>query len=818
MTIKTKLTLNVLIVLVIAVAVAAASFVAMGFVRSKLFDLTERSTPFQMRTLELQRALQGSIADLVKVGAAKSMEEYRLYRAEAQRSLGEVKEAQNALTALSGSGEGGTHGELHRIAQELLDATERRLRAEEEAAAAYTTITTRSKAATERLAELDTRVKRLHLDRSSAFVTALAETQEISDHLRGLELLRTIFKDLQIGIQGVEHAAERRALIIARGKVNTAIGRALQSDHLQRQSGHLRQEIEWIRTALGEFVASKGAALGGTGGKGAEMKLDPAIGERLSALLLAIEEEVVASGNRLATESAKQEEAFAQANTATEVLALDSTLVSHGLSVEGLSTRLFTVEAAEAVATIERELQGIYESIKGASAALGQALTLLKARDELAIVEEVDGSLAAIGELLFAKGGVIVTMGHRIAMEQQAKSASERLRAIVLRQAEKGRETVTAAYSEQETAIAAVNGMVRFSTVLIAAIGIGAVVIGMGFGAWVYRSISKPLEELMWGADQIAQGNLTCKKEQGHYSQDEIGAVQKSMCKMIDNLGDIVGRMKATTGTLAASSRDLSSMATLVENGSNEQTAQIEQSATAMTEMSQVTLEVARNTSETSEAAQSMKTLALHGKETMRTTMQELEGFAETVRQAAEKVESLGRKSEEINDVVTMIMDIAHQTNLLALNAAIEAARAGEQGRGFAVVADNVKQLAERTATATEEIAGTVQAMQGEVSTSVDYMKEERASVERVLEQVNSTLGAIDEIVAYVEKVADMVQRIAVATEEQSSTAEHVSQTTEVVAEVTRELNHSVAEIKRISSSLAASAADLDSTAAWFKV
>jgi len=195
-----------------------------------------------------------------------------------------------------------------------------------------------------------------------------------------------------------------------------------------------------------------------------------------------------------------------------------------------------------------------------------------------------------------------------------------------------------------------------------------------------------------------------------------------------------------------------------------------------------------------------------------------LQKFADTVKESAAKVESLGQKSEEINNVITLIKDIADQTNLLALNAAIEAARAGEQGRGFAVVADNVRQLAERTTVATGDIGNTVRAMQTEVTESVNFMKEVRESVGKVLEHVNSTLKSIDEIVSYVEEVADMVQRIAVATEEQSSASEEVSHNMENIAVITRELGNSIVEIKRAAGDLSRLATELNSMAGWFKV
>jgi methyl-accepting chemotaxis protein len=201
----------------------------------------------------------------------------------------------------------------------------------------------------------------------------------------------------------------------------------------------------------------------------------------------------------------------------------------------------------------------------------------------------------------------------------------------------------------------------------------------------------------------------------------------------------------------------------------------------------------------------------------MNTTVTELDRFAGTVRAAADKVDSLGRKSDEISKVVTLIQEIAGQTNLLALNAAIEAARAGENGRGFAVVAENVRQLAERTTGATEEIAATVRGMQAESGESVRYMHEESSSIATLLDHVNRTLGVIDGILADVDQVSERVQSIANGAEEQSCVAASVCQNMEVAAHVTRELGGSIAEINRASGSLSSMAAELRGMAGWFR-
>jgi methyl-accepting chemotaxis protein len=417
--------------------------------------------------------------------------------------------------------------------------------------------------------------------------------------------------------------------------------------------------------------------------------------------------------------------------------------------------------------------------------------------------------------LLFAGDGIVAKVRNHLAMKEKAQSAMEGLRSIVLRQAEAAKKTMASARGAQEQAIIEVNSMVRNSTMLVILIGVIAVAFGIGFGAWIYRSISKPLSRLISVADEIASGNLT--HEISAHADDEIGRVEASVAKMVQNLKEIVGKIRLAATGLASSSEELSATARSLDEGSGEQSAQVEQMAGAMVQMSQTTDEVAKNALETSEAAKSMKKIALDGKGVVHASGSELSRFVETVNESAKEVESLGKNSEEVQSIVGLIKEIADQTNLLALNAAIEAARAGEQGRGFAVVADNVRQLAEKTVVAANEIAGMIERMQKEIKKSVASMQAQKASVGKVSGQTAETLSAMDGVVSYVEKVADMVDRIAVAMEEQSSTAGEVTKNMENIATVTRQLRGSSGDMRGTSEELSKIACGLSETTNWFK-
>jgi methyl-accepting chemotaxis protein len=491
-------------------------------------------------------------------------------------------------------------------------------------------------------------------------------------------------------------------------------------------------------------------------------------------------------------------------------------LMSLGLTVETESTRLFTFNSIQeidaATPIIKAQFAKVNESVK----ALEKAMKNLGVKNELRLLSSVNSSLNGVQNMLFAGDGIVATLKHRFEMDQKTTQVTQKLREIVLKQAEKGKETVTAARGDQEKAIASVNKMVKSSISLLVVISIAAAIIGIMFGIWVFRSVSKPLNQLIQVSDSVAGGNLHTGAMQ--HSSDEFGQVQASMEKMVTNLRDMVGRITDSTATVATSAEELSATAAQLEGNSGGQTKQIEVTVTAMTEMTQTIQDVSMNAGQTADSAGRMKQIALDGRGALDATSRELFSFAEIVKKSVERVEELGNKSDSINEIVVIIKDIADQTNLLALNASIEAARAGDMGRGFAVVAESVRQLAQRSTESADEIASTVKSMQIEVQSSVSSMKSEREAIDKIVAHVDTTQKAMMEIVTCVEQVFDMVQTIATATEEQSATAEDINRTMLAINDVTHQVSFSVNDIKGTSDGFARLASDLRQMVGWFKL
>jgi len=807
MTIKTKLTANACIMIIVVSAVAVTSFIGMRSIKGRLSYLTEKSTPFQMRTVEFQRSLQGATADLIKVVASATAQEFAAAKSEAEQSLRDVRTAQEVLENLSGE-KLQASDELNGIAAELFSTMTAKLTSERESAEASAMISRQARETTARLKELDRKVKNLQQSSSAAYASATDETDKIAQRLRSIETLKASLKEVQYLIVDLQRVQNKKQI---QEKYAVAMKKVMQNGNV-RQNKQIGSEVAALNARVEELI--KAQVEGGD-----QKRVDALaghVGEALATVSETIEDEADKANQMSTVVAAKLKGNFSDSNIAVGVLSSNSDLVSLGVSVEGLSSRLFLAGSEKELDGIAAEINQQYGKIAAAEKAVAASLRKVKASQELKLLNAAFGSLSSIRETILAKDGILAKLHQKMQLKAQAEHDAAKLREIVRKQAAKGKETVTTAQCDQEKAIASVNTTIRFSMGLIVGISIGAIAFGILIGLWIYRSIALPMGQLIAASEEVAGGNLAARLESG--SRDEVGKVQASMAKMVDSIRQIVARIGAATESLASNSEEMSTTAGVLEDGAEQQALRVEQSAAAMVEMSQTTLDVARNTSEAAGTAEMMKTAALEGKEAMALTVRELRHFAGTFEDTAGKVELLGDQSAQINEIVTLIEDIADQTNLLALNASIEAARAGEQGRGFAVVADSVRQLAERTATATADISQTVKAMQESVKQSVGSMHHERRSVGTILDRINDTMEATDRIVGYVERVTDMVRRIAVAAEQQSSTSGDVSQNMDEISVITRELRGSFSDIRHSSDDLSRLAGELNGMVGWFRV
>jgi len=287
-------------------------------------------------------------------------------------------------------------------------------------------------------------------------------------------------------------------------------------------------------------------------------------------------------------------------------------------------------------------------------------------------------------------------------------------------------------------------------------------------------------------AQAIARGDLHVPNLVYSWRGD-IGLLAHSLNQMKRRIAGTVGQIAALTQQVGSAAEEISTISAQQARRAEEQQEQTAQVATAMEEMSATVVEVARNASEAAAAAKEANALANQGREVMTQSRAKMERIARMAQASAQTIRALGKRSDQIGEIVGVINDIADQTDLLALNAAIEAARAGEQGRGFAVVADEVRKLAERTTKATREIADTIKTIQEETREAVREIEAGTQEIATGVELAEKAHTALGNIVAAVEKAARMIQQIATATEEQSTAAEEVSRSVEQISTTSTE-------------------------------
>jgi methyl-accepting chemotaxis protein len=203
---------------------------------------------------------------------------------------------------------------------------------------------------------------------------------------------------------------------------------------------------------------------------------------------------------------------------------------------------------------------------------------------------------------------------------------------------------------------------------------------------------------------------------------------------------------------------------------------EVNQAATAVTEMSAAVDEVARNAESASQDSKRTQGFTQSGQERVAQTLKSIQRLSGNVEQTSEQIQGLSERAQDISKVVEVIRGIAEQTNLLALNAAIEAARAGEQGRGFAVVADEVRALAHRTQLSTQEIEQMIATIQADSENAVQAMNTSRDLANQSLGIAQQASSSLDEIASAITQINERNLQIATASEEQSHVAREVDQ------------------------------------------
>ncbi len=309
------------------------------------------------------------------------------------------------------------------------------------------------------------------------------------------------------------------------------------------------------------------------------------------------------------------------------------------------------------------------------------------------------------------------------------------------------------------------------TTVLYAGVAL-AFIAALLLGMFISRLISRPIAQAVVSAQAIARGDLT--QQVRSEAADETGQLLNALDDMQQSLKTTIQQIADASNQLASAAEELNAVTEDSSRGLLRQNDEIQQAATAVTEMTSAVEEVARNAMSTSEASRGASTQAGEGLGQARHAVSAVDDATREIGTSTTIVEQLATQLRDIGKVLDVIRGIAEQTNLLALNAAIEAARAGEQGRGFAVVADEVRALAARTQASTGEIESMINAVQASSDQAVVAMGKSQTLVATTQTLARATGDALEQIAVGIGQINDRNLVIASACEEQANVAREV--------------------------------------------
>jgi methyl-accepting chemotaxis protein len=363
----------------------------------------------------------------------------------------------------------------------------------------------------------------------------------------------------------------------------------------------------------------------------------------------------------------------------------------------------------------------------------------------------------------------------------------------------------------------AVDDDANFVNMMAYGLFVLVLVVGVILALAISKSILARITYLQTVMEKIAKTNdLTIKVDVN--GNDELASMANVFNQMLTSFRNLIVEVNHSVITLNTATGSLSENIHAANDGVETQMQQTDLVATAVTEMVATVDEIANNTRDAAQKAETTNNNADKGKQGVDQTISQIANLSEKLVDSENVVKELEKESITIGSVLDVIRGIAEQTNLLALNAAIEAARAGEQGRGFAVVADEVRTLASRTQDSTQEIEAIIGILQNRTQEIVKLMAACRDQGDESAKQANSAGTMLEEIAHDVSLIMEMNSTIATAIQEQTTVASEVNEHVVMIRDVTEKSGVSAKQNEHMSEEISQQAQVLHNEVSRFAV
>ena len=331
------------------------------------------------------------------------------------------------------------------------------------------------------------------------------------------------------------------------------------------------------------------------------------------------------------------------------------------------------------------------------------------------------------------------------------------------------------------------------------------------------KMVVSPLLGIRNAMHEIEQ-NADLGRRMNVAKNDEIGALAQAIDSMLDKFNTSLGLVADTSQRVTTAASRVASVSELTAEAAGVQLAECKATSQSIDDLKSLASTVGASAGRTAEASVEAEQDASHSTQATREAIAGILALVGEIQQAAQVIETLDKRSQDVSNVLGVIKGIAEQTNLLALNAAIEAARAGEMGRGFAVVADEVRQLANQSHESTQNIESIVAQLRDEARRAVQAMHKARDTASQHSHQLESSVGGLDHIVEKVGDIRALNAQMDGAVKQQCDLTKTVGQRVGNISEVADRTASDAVETRAVSEELVALAREMNDLVSRFKL
>ena len=820
MTIKNKLIASSAVMIGGLAIVVCLSIYAIGSIRNGITSLTARSTPLQIRTTEMQKAIEGLSNSLLQLGVAADAQEVHRLSTAVEQQKEAIERISVEICRIDAGGAGKVDVALFKeLHVTVLKAVEDRLAG----IALFKNDTARVDGALSLVeGSLDGIRKEMEVLGASGRgkVTGavnsssqlFASSNEIKDLMLHLREIQITVADLELAKTKVEVLALKQKIknlngIVQGVTVEDPVVRGVKTSTADIYEKFTRKGDGLIPLKM-ELLSAKGS--------------DARYAELKRPILNAISEQHLKLSNIISTMESRVNKNRGDVDTSFRTQAKIASVgaLASGISMDmkSLDSKVRMLMLSDTMTSYEKivgETRGVLARLNHKTAEVQREIAGLQQPRLGRLVASASGTLK---DVTAAVDRIVETQKRILQSNARVAKTVETVKAATLKEVRTGEDRVKETATLQEGMVNRIDVQVRRLSSLIVLISAVVALIAVLTSWLTIRRVSVSMRTMNSMLADIAEGDGDLTKRLDESARDEFGEASRWFNLFLGKLSGIVSQVAHNSVQVATATVQLSANARQMATGSQELASEAETVATASEEMAATSGSIARNCQLASASSRKASEVATAGARTVQETVQVMELITGRVKASALTVASLGSRSDEIGDIITTIEEIADQTNLLALNAAIEAARAGEMGRGFAVVADAVRSLAVRTTKATHDIGALISCIQAETRGAVSTMEEGVREVEQGSQKAARSGLALQEIQDQINEVFLQVNQIATAAEQQTATTDEINRKMVHMTEVVQMTSYGAQESASAASNLARFADDLQRLVNQFKL